>query len=157
MASTYKTTFLGLNRFIGTDSPKMDDINFDNQTVDQKFKEHMESDMHLTQQDREQMKSTGYIKGSYTGDGKASKTITLGKEVEFGIIYADKEPLVKAMTNGESIIWSAVIGDTVSSKGAYATAGGFVVQQLLGASSDGKKPSLNEKGKTYAYIIFPKK
>jgi transcriptional/translational regulatory protein YebC/TACO1 len=29
MASTYKTNYLGLNKFVGSDKPKMDDFNFD--------------------------------------------------------------------------------------------------------------------------------
>ena len=37
MASTYKTNYLGLNKFVGSDKPKMDDFNFDNETLDQKF------------------------------------------------------------------------------------------------------------------------
>lgn len=43
MPSTYKTPFLGLNRFIGSDKPKMDDFNRDTQKLDDKLKEHFES------------------------------------------------------------------------------------------------------------------
>ena len=41
MSSTYKTTNLGLNQFVGSDRPKMEDFNFDNQQIDQKFQEHV--------------------------------------------------------------------------------------------------------------------
>ena len=33
MSSTYKTTNLGLNQFVGSDRPKMEDFNFDNQLI----------------------------------------------------------------------------------------------------------------------------
>ena len=45
MASTYKTNYLGLNKFVGSDKPKMDDFNFDNETLDQKFQEHVQSSL----------------------------------------------------------------------------------------------------------------
>ena len=34
MSSTYKTNYLGLNKFVGTDKPKMEDFNFDNEQLD---------------------------------------------------------------------------------------------------------------------------
>ena len=46
MTSTYKTNYLGLNKFVGSDKPKMDDFNFDNETLDQKFQEHVQSSLH---------------------------------------------------------------------------------------------------------------
>ena len=53
MASTYKTNYLGLNKFVGSDKPKMDDFNFDNETLDQKFQEHVQSSLHITEEERQ--------------------------------------------------------------------------------------------------------
>ena len=72
MSSTYKTTNLGLNQFVGSDRPKMEDFNFDNQQIDQKFQEHVLSNLHLTEQQREQLGKASYQIGSYSGDGQAS-------------------------------------------------------------------------------------
>ena len=55
MSSSYKTNYLGLNRFVGTDHPKMEDVNFDNQTIDAKFQEHIESKLHITEEERQQL------------------------------------------------------------------------------------------------------
>lgn len=70
MSSTYKTTNLGLNQFVGSDRPKMEDFNFDNQQIDQKFQEHVLSNLHLTEQQREQLGKASYQIGSYSGDGR---------------------------------------------------------------------------------------
>ena len=55
MASTYKTNYLGLNKFVGSDKPKMDDFNFDNETLDQKFQEHVQSSLHITEEERQML------------------------------------------------------------------------------------------------------
>lgn len=55
MASTYKTNYLGLNQFVGSDKPKMDDFNFDNETIDQKFQEHVQSSLHITEEERQML------------------------------------------------------------------------------------------------------
>ena len=84
MSSTYKTTNLGLNQFVGSDRPKMEDFNFDNQQIDQKFQEHVLSNLHLTEQQREQLGKASYQIGSYSGDGQASRTIAVEGEIGFG-------------------------------------------------------------------------
>lgn len=73
MSSTYKTTNLGLNQFVGSDRPKMEDFNFDNQQIDQKFQEHVLSNLHLTEQQREQLGKASYQIGSYSGDGQGQQ------------------------------------------------------------------------------------
>ena len=67
MTSTYKTNYLGLNKFVGSDKPKMDDFNFDNETLDQKFQEHVQSSLHITEEERQMLGKANYVIGTYTG------------------------------------------------------------------------------------------
>ena len=157
MSSTYKTTLLGLNQFIGSDRPKMEDFNFDNQTIEQKFKEHTESSLHLTEHDRQALQSPSYIMGTYVGNGNLTCKIQLTQEVDFGIVFAHNKPLVEVVDNGKSSIWCAVFTPQTHSQGAAVDTGGFIVQNMNGMPSDGKKCSLNTKGITYGYVVFPKR
>ena len=157
MSSTYKTTLLGLNQFIGSDKPKMEDFNFDNQTIEQKFKEHVESNLHLSESERQALQAPPYIMGTYTGNGNLTQKINLPQEVDFGIAFAYNKPLIEAVDSGKSSIWCAIFTSETHSKGAVADTGGFVVQNMNGMPSDGKKCSLNTMGVTYGYVVFPKK
>lgn len=78
MASTYKTNYLGLNKFVGSDKPKMDDFNFDNETLDQKFQEHVQSSLHITEEERQMLGKSNYVIGTYTGNGESPRTIDVG-------------------------------------------------------------------------------
>ena len=99
MSSTYKTTNLGLNQFVGSDRPKMEDFNFDNQQIDQKFQEHVLSNLHLTEQQREQLGKASYQIGSYSGDGQASRTIAVEGEIGFGLIFMVGEVFNQTVTS----------------------------------------------------------
>ena len=53
MSSSNKTNYLGLNQFVGSDKPKMEDFNADNRLLDEKIQQHIQSQLHLTEQQRE--------------------------------------------------------------------------------------------------------
>lgn len=157
MSSTYKTTYLGLNKFVGTDRPKMDDFNFDNETVDQKFQEHVESNLHITEEERKLLGKANYVMGTYTGDGQSSRTLSFEFPIDFGIIFAVKEPLALFQATANiTYVYSAMISPSGCSKGVYTTEGGFIVQQTNTNPPDGKKSMLNQEGTTYVYLLFPK-
>ena len=145
MSSTYKTTNLGLNQFVGSDRPKMEDFNFDNQQIDQKFQEHVLSNLHLTEQQREQLGKASYQIGSYSGDGQASRTITVEGEVFNQTVTS----------SGDTYVYAAIITPQGCSKGVSIAESGFTVQQSATSPMDGKRSMLNQSGKSYLYILFP--
>ena len=49
MSSSNKTNYLGLNQFVGSDKPKMEDFNADNRLLDEKIQQHIQSQLHLTE------------------------------------------------------------------------------------------------------------
>lgn len=157
MSSTYKTSCLGLNKFIGTDKPKMDDFNFDNEKIDAKFQEHMQSELHITDEERQLLKNADYTIGTYTGDDTSSRNIDVGFDVEFGLVFAQGEPIIQAASGNITNIYSGIITQTGSSKGVIVQPNGFKVTQLNTTPPDGKKMMLNQSGKVYIYIVFPKK
>ena len=141
MSSTYKTTNLGLNQFVGSDRPKMEDFNFDNQQIDQKFQEHVLSNLHLTEQQREQ---------------QASRTIAVEGEIGFGLIFMVGEVFNQTVTSsGDTYVYAAIITPQGCSKGVSIAEGGFTVQQSATSPMDGKRNMLNQSGKSYLYILFP--
>ncbi len=157
MPSSYKTENLGLNRFVGTDHPKMEDFNFDNQQIDTKFQEHIRSQLHLSEQDRQSLKSAKYITGSYTGNGEASRTIQIGASVSYGVVFAVGEALSYITgSSGINHIYLGMMSDKGCSKGVTLATDGFTVQQSTNNPPDGKKNMLNQQGKTYVYFAFPK-
>ncbi len=157
MSSSYKTNYLGLNRFVGTDHPKMEDVNFDNQTIDAKFQEHIESKLHITEEERQQLGKAGVIVGSYTGDGSSTRTITLEEAVGFGVVFASGESMVVPSSTGPVNLYAGMMSSLGCSKGIALEAKGFRVTNHSNNPPDGKKCQLNQSGKTYFYCIFPKK
>lgn len=155
MSSTYKTTYLGLNKFVGSDKPKMDDFNFDNEQLDSKFQEHVESNLHITEEERKLLGKSNFVMGTYTGDGQSTQIIPLDFEAEFLMIFTKGEELIHASGN-TSNIYSAILTPLGCTDGVLFTEGGFMVSYISTTPPDGKKTMLNVSGKTYIYLAIPK-
>ena len=69
MSSSNKTNYLGLNQFVGSDKPKMEDFNADNRLLDEKIQQHIQSQLHLTEQQR---KIRGISSGATPATGQQS-------------------------------------------------------------------------------------
>lgn len=155
MSSTYKTTYLGLNKFVGSDKPKMDDFNFDNEQLDSKFQEHVESNLHITEEERKLLGKSNFVMGTYTGDGQSTQVIPLDFEAEFLFIFTKGEELIHASGN-TSNIYSAILTPLGCTDGVLFTEEGFMVSYISTTPPDGKKTMLNVSGKTYIYLAIPK-
>ena len=106
MSSSNKTNYLGLNQFVGSDKPKMEDFNADNRLLDEKIQQHIQSQLHLTEQQRERLENPGYLIGSYTGDGTTKRTISVAQPIGFGFVFMVGEGLHYAVTTlGENHIF----------------------------------------------------
>lgn len=145
MSSTYKTTNLGLNQFVGSDRPKMEDFNFDNQQIDQKFQEHVLSNLHLTEQQREQLARQATRSAATAATGQASRTITVEGEIGFGLIFMVGEVFNQTVTSsGDTYVYAAIITPQGCSKGVSIAESGFTVQQSATSPMDGKRSMLNQ-------------
>lgn len=156
MSSTYKTTNLGLNQFVGSDRPKMEDFNFDNQQIDQKFQEHVLSNLHLTEQQREQLGKASYQIGSYSGDGQASRTIAVEGEIGFGLIFMVGEVFNQTVTSsGDTYVYAAIITPQGCSKGVSIAEGGFTVRRAPPARWMASAACSTRAARATFIILFP--
>lgn len=88
MPSSHKTQRLKLNRFVGSDKPKMDDFNYDNAQLEQLLGAHLEDrSIHITQAEHTTLRQP-YHMFVYTGDGRASRTFSLPFTPTFGVVFA---------------------------------------------------------------------
>ncbi len=164
MPSSQKTPFLGLNRFIGSDKPKMEDVNFDNNQLDQKCQEHFEDSVaHVTAEEREKWNAAGggsgsglkIVEGSYTGDGQSSQLVPLEAEPKILVIYPENGMLVMLEPSTDlTLQYSGIMTPQASTLGMEWDVTGFRVYQTSGLPSNGKKSTLNMSGTTYHYIAF---
>lgn len=93
--------------------------------------------------------------GTYVGDGASSKTVSVDKEIKFGIIYAVGEALSQTITaNGDCWVYAGMMSQSGCSADISLVDGGFQVKQDASSPMDGKRGMLNQRGKTYVYVIF---
>lgn len=156
MPSSYKTPFLGLNRFTGADKPKMEDVNFDNQTLDQRLKEHFEDrEGHITGEERQRWNQPAFQVGSYVGDGSNGRIIQLGYDPALLLLFCSGE--MTSEYNGgadqNSQQWGILTGNG-GTFGLTRVSQGFQVANVTTNTANGRRGRLNLEGKTYIYIAF---
>lgn len=93
--------------------------------------------------------------GTYVGDGASSKTVSVDKEIKFGVIYAVGEPLSQTITaNGDCWVYAGMMSQSGCSADISIVDGGFQVKQDASSPMDGKRGMLNQNGKSYIYAIW---
>lgn len=156
MASTNKTTHLGLSQWVSEDCPKMDDFNQDNQKVDTAIHQHVSSQsLHLTAEQAKWL-SSPLIMGTYEGNGEALRTINLGVKAKFVIVsvmidapYA-YDPVLQYATQS----FAMLCGEN-GNNGIDPAEDGFTVYQSMGSPpTGGTFVSLNATGYTYWYMAI---
>lgn len=163
MPSSNKTSFLGLNLFVGSDKPKMEDVNFDNNQLDQRCREHFEdSEAHITAEEREKWNAAGsggsgleLTSGSYTGNGQNTQSVQLGFTPKLLLVFAQGEVL--ALLEGGMGVTTQYMGILTPEGGTFGISSeenGFRVHQTSGSPGDGRKSGLNASGVTYRYLAF---
>lgn len=161
MASTYKTEFLDLNKWIGSDKPKREDFVSDNQKIDDAFNKHINlSDIHVSDMEKDKWNKASekqYIIGTYTGDGYPTQNIDVGFEIDFVVVYAkNKMPYIMTAINQSMSGYMAIGSRYGSSYGVSIKDKAFSVILTSNQSVDGILSKLNEKDLEYIYIAFKK-
>lgn len=104
MPSSGKTEILGLNRFVGADKPKMDDVNHDNNQLEKLVGGHIQNaSLHLTQSEKDGLGKSHFEIFTYIGDDMPERTITLPFAPTFGIVYANEHPMVSPISGAQCI------------------------------------------------------
>lgn len=169
MPSKYKTSFLKLNRYVGTDKPRMDDFNTDNLLLDNKFKEQSEkitnllthstnTQNHITNEERKKWNNLLWEVGTYNGNGGYTQNINIGFKPRLGFIFQKDEFLISASGMGGGIPQteqrSAILTPLGCSLYCKILDDGFMVCNSDDASENFRVPKLNSNGNTYIYIMF---
>lgn len=156
MPSTNKTPFLKLNSWLGTDKPKREDFNADNQKIDDAVKDHFEdTQVHLSAAERALWNSGAFVMGTYTGTGTQSRTIETGFSPRFGIVFGDDVPVVQTLfipKQTQSHI--GFFSQEGCSTGCAVQPSGFKVWSTEENTPDGIAPHLNAEDVKYIYILY---
>jgi hypothetical protein len=151
MPSSYKTTHLRLNQWIGSDIPKRTDFNSDNIMVEEICGSHINNaQIHITQDERSKWNAP-FVTGKYNGSGQVERTISLGFTPAFVQVFAANKP---TGADSASDCYSAMASAAVGSVGIQIVSGGITVQTGSVNAVGGYVPKLNAAGVEYAYIAY---
>ena len=168
MASTYKQSFLKLNKFVGSDKPKMDDYNYDNSLIDQNAMETnqrlisaenhaKDQEKHITAEERGKWNKLQWVIGKYEGNGQGEREISLGFSPRLGFVFQENEfPMTGYDTDCalQSEQRLAIITELGSTLYSATTPDGFVVCSTNNVQSDQRMPRMNINGQSYIYVMF---
>ncbi len=137
MSSSNKTAHLKLNLWSGTDKPKREDFNSDNQKTEDAFNSLQK-----------------ISSGTYVGDGKASRSFTLGFQPSAVFITAVGLPCMEAQPDGGVILRSCMAAGQLESFGAGVTSTGFRVFDDSHQNETLTKAELNAQAASYFYVVY---
>lgn len=155
MGSSYKTPYLNLNCFVGTDKPKMDDFNTDNKKIETAMKNHEENNkVHVTLEEKERWNSGVFTMGTYCGDGKAKREINIGFSPRLCIVFQPEMPLISCDTQTGANIRCGIVCEHGCTEFVTSTQNGFAIENMSTPSAFGATPKLNSNGQNYVYIAY---
>ena len=159
MPSSNKTSYLGLNKFIGTDKPKMADFNEDNRILDTRFQAHEESkELHLTPEVLAVLAKGDFVLGSYVGNGVYRRTIPLDFQPAFGMLFpVGQPPLYFDANTRNNAVFSGFFSRLGCSPSLSLKGEGLAVEQYQQIGGDMKSYYYNQQGVTYVYIAWKEK
>lgn len=164
MSSTLKTNHYSLNSWIGSDKPKREDFNYDNQKIDGALhtlatglETHQEDEVaHITAAERAAWQDKlSLATGSYVGDGQTNRAITLGYKPKAVLVFQDWTPLVTCNFPSSMALANAGIAiEAGGTSGMTVFATGFSVMNVTTTNPAGYAPRLNSSGVTYYYLVL---
>lgn len=159
MSSTNKTSNLQLNSWIGSDKPKREDFNSDNEIIDKAIAQHVKDSVaHITLDERATWNNYMFT-GIYFGNGTTERVITTECpfEARIGFVFANNRPTsIARFSDSKKNNYFGVFGFMANSLGLKLDLGGksFTVEQSAYAMTSGEYGNYNESGVTYHYVMF---
>ena len=157
MPSSGKTEKLALNRFAGSDKPKMDDFNYDNSRIDAALGGHLEDgELHLGAGERERYLRPQVETFSYTGDGETTREVALPFAPALCVVYPNNAPpSINDMTNPGIVIWShGVAWPGGSTLGLSLSGTALTVYEDMDTAPFAARRSLNTYGQEYLCLLY---
>jgi hypothetical protein len=171
MPSSNKTQHLNLNKWLGSDKPKKDDFNEDNQKVDSAWSglntalstlqtaqstHGGNGTIHLTAAERTAWNAKDKLSmGTYRGDGGGSRKITLGFRPRYGQVFAATASTVRVDFDSFNCnIYAGSFGTSGCSEGLSVDDTGFTVTHHATSRPNGHTLKYNDANYTYVYIAW---
>lgn len=153
MPSSSKTATLGLNQWVGTDIPKMEDYNNDNLALERLVGAHLTDEtLHLNSELKNWL-TARFASGGYEGNDANPRTIELGFRPTLVLVFALDQPVAYHQSGG-NYIFSAVICPEGGTVGSEMTETGFTVYDASVMPPTGIAPKLNSSGTSYRYFAI---
>jgi hypothetical protein len=157
MSSTNKTSGLGLNSWIGADTPQREDFNNDNALLDRVISTHTSDiGIHVTSDEKTAWNNPYFI-AVYYGDGASSKNVelTCSFEPSWGIVFASSmTPGVIDIKNESHYNYFGIVTDRGSNIGLSLNGKTLKVVESSASVNSYEYRNYNEKGVTYIAIMF---
>lgn len=161
MPSSQKTSFAGLNQWIGSDKPKRIDWNSDNEKIDnalqlqsQNMANHTkDTSLHVSKAEKELWGSPSTCNiETYTGTGTTYQVVKLNNPAKFGVIFKDQDAFVTG--GGSGYQNGGFFTDSGCSNGIEKNGSQLTVYQSSSASPEGVKLNLNQHGSSYIIVYW---
>lgn len=153
MASTNKTSNLGLNSWLGTDHPTRSDFVLDNTLIDNAVgSHHNNSTLHLTSTEKARVTNPISVK-QYLGNGSTSYTVNFEFSPKLVIVQKKNAPPVTYTSSGV-VINSGVVAPIYGGTQGMSLSSGVLMLSQSAGMIDGAKLNFNEDGATYVVYAF---
>lgn len=151
MPSTFKTTNLGLNVWLGSDKPTRSDFVKDNNIIDNKLGSHINNaDKHLSTDQKTRLDSPYEIQ-TLQGNGEEIRTVELSFQPKIAVCFAVDTPSVITVNNILTVSSAIAVNNTGGSGGLVISENSVKVKN----ETDGNAVyNLNQSGVQYILIVF---
>lgn len=156
MGSTNKTEDLELNQWIGSDVPKMEDFNRDNEIIDKTLGEHIWNvSKHVTAQQKKAWSNPiGFA--SYAGDGKDIRRVKLNMGFEPTVCIVFSSDNTVGMSDFGNNVHYNYFGFATLNGSTYGLQldGDFVEVKSSSQTGNFEITNLNQLNKNYIVVGF---
>ncbi len=151
MSSSYKTTNLGLNRWIGEDAPTRADFVSDNTILDSIVGSHVNNTTyHLTSEEKEYLTEPIHIE-AVQGTGEDAQTVSFDFQPTLVLCFPMSNPM-SVTEDGAVTVYSAA-----AAYGLGTSGGLYILEKsvsLYNETMDGHVYALNDSSIQYLLIAF---
>lgn len=155
MASTEKTPYLGLSKWLSSDRPKREDFVSDNTIIDEKIKGHFtNSQAHLTAAEKEKL-SQPVERMTVSGTGDSSAAYTFDFEPSFVIVCKTDRPMSEYNSGGYNVVNGGfAVGNNGGGTAGIQLAGKKLLLEQSTSAENGVFLNLNEQYSQYLIAAF---
>ena len=158
MSSSNKTNRIGLNEWVGTDVPKMEDFNADNARLDKTLGNHLDDiSIHVTSAQKDRWDNPYYIQ-SYSGNVASSRKIELKCSFApaWGIIFPSTNLVgVTDFDNKAHYNYFGIFSEAGSTLGlTFAGGKSVTVTDSTQPISNYEFKNFNQLGTSYVIVMF---